>query len=1048
VNKLPPASERTGIVAWFARNPVAANLLMLLIIFVGIFSAVNLDRKIQPDFAMNRIQVSMAYPGAGPDEVERGIVLKIEEALKDIDAIKRVDATARESMGVVVAEVYDDYPILATLDEIKSAIDSITSFPEDAERPVVKEMKMEHWAINLQLVGDLDERERTQLARDIRDEIIRDPRIAIAKVFGTRDYEVSIEIPEESLRKYQLSLGQVAMAVRNSSIDLPGGSIRSDSGDVVVRTKGQAYVQRDFEEIVLITYPDGTRLTLGDIAVIDDGFVEVTGWGLFDGSPSSSIGVYAAENQDLIEVAEAVKEYVELKQPQLPEHVEMKYWADSSYYLQGRVDLMLKNLAMGAMLVFIILGLFLNLKLAFWVMAGLPVCFLGAFALMSLSFIDQTLNMISLFGFILVLGIVVDDAIIIGESAFRSMEQHGHGTEPVIHGALQVAAPATFGVLTTIVAFAPTLFTAGIFAPFPAALGWVVILCLMFSLVESKWILPAHLSHIRESRATSWSRINQVQLSCNRVLQAFIKDRYLPFLKRCIKNRYTTLAVFAAALIITVGLVTGGIVRMVIVPNIPGDFVNAKLELVEGSADWQAVEAHDQIVAALEEVNERYREESGDEQGFVQHVLSRSYNHRFVEFMVELVKSEDRKVTSVEFVDQWREAVGEIPGAQVFSLSDADPNQGAAVSFNLIASDSETLERAAAELASHLRTYDGLNDIRNGASVLQDEIVLNIKPAAEALGITQSELGQQVRQAFYGAEAQRIQRGDSEIKVMVRYPREDRQTIANLENMYIRTQQNDEVPFAAVADMAVEPAPNIIRRIDGQRAVTVSAGANKAVVQPAEVAKTIETEFMPALKTRYPGLDYSLSGESEEDNKLMKSLFLGFVVALIGIYALLAIPLKSYIQPVIIMGVIPFGIIGAVFGHIVMGMALNMLSLFGIIALAGVVVNDSLILIDSINRAVAQGVDKIEALLNAAQTRFRAILLTSLTTFFGLFPMLLETSFQAQMVVPMAVSLAFGIVFATFITLLLVPCLYTVLQDFATWRESGSEGQSRGAEPA
>lgn len=1021
--------KHTGIIAWFARNSVAANLLMLVIMAAGIYSAMTIQRTVQPLLETNVINITMVYPGAAPEEVERAIVLRIEEVLKDIEAIKRLDSTASESVASLSLEIDDSYDVLAVLDEVKSAVDAISSFPEQAEKPTINRFQIRHHVMNIQVYGDLDEKQMKTLTESIKHELMQDPDIAYTGIFGARDYEIAIEIDELTLRKHHLTLDQVASVIRNSSLDSPGGAIKSDTGEIMLRIKGQAYHQQDFENIVLISHPDGTRLTLGDIATIKDGFVEELGFSLFDRQDSMAIVVYAVGDQDLITVADAAKRYIEKKRKSLPPGVYIDHWADITFYLQARLDMMLENLFVGALLVFLILSLFLNIRLAFWVMVGLPVCFLGTFALMPTAYVSVTLNMISLFGFILVLGIVVDDAIIIGESAHRLTEEKGHSIENIIEGALRVATPATFGVLTTIVAFMPTLMAEGVMAAFPAAFGWVVILCLVFSMIESKWILPAHLAHSKPAEHGIWAILDTIPRYCNHWLKRFIHYVYLPLLRRCIRQRYTTLAVFVALLIVTVGLIGGGIVRYVMLPDVPGDFLRAELEMIDGTSREKTRQAHDIVAKALMDTNEQYKAQSGNELGFVRHFYSWGYSGVKANFFMELTKSEDRDITGDEIVSLWRDNIEQIPGIKTLSLSNSSDAGGAPLAFKLIGPDMALLKSAAKQLEEHIASYDGTFDVQSSVSDVRDEIVLSIKPSAQALGLTLADLAQQVRQAFYGAEAQRIQRGNSEVKVMVRYPEQQRNNIAHLENMYIRTQQGDEVPFYSVADVTIAPGYSETTRINGSRAVTISAKVDKAQVEPSQIINNIVTEFMPGLIARHPQLSYSLDGESEEATKMFSSLITGFALALFAIYALLAIPLKSYWQPLIIMGVIPFGIIGAIFGHIVVGIAFNMMSFFGIIALSGVVVNDSLIMVDFINKAVAKGANQHEAVIQSGAWRLRAILLTSLTTFFGLLPMLLEESLQAQLIIPMAVSLGFGIVFATVITLLLVPCLYMLLED-------------------
>ncbi len=1022
---------QSGLIAWFARNSVAANLLMFLILTTGIMAVLNMPRTVNPEFVSDTIQVTVAYPGASPDEVELGIILRIEEALKDIDTIEKIQSTAQESVAIIRLEIDEDEEINDVLDEIKSAIDGISNLPEESEKPVVKHLEMRDHAVNIQLWGNLSERDMKSLIDQIKNELQQDPDIGYVETFGGRNYEVSIEVPEDNLLKYGLTLEQVAQAIRGSSLNLPGGAIKTDNGEIMLRAKGQAYRQHDFERIPLITYPDGTRLTVGDIATIKDGFEESTGFSLFNGGFSMGATVYAVGDQDLIKVADAAKAYVERKRGELPEGVSIDYWADITFYLKGRLGMMVKNLGMGALLVFIVLTLFLDIKLAFWVMVGLPLCFLGTFAMMSTPMVDISLNMISLFGFILVLGIVVDDAIIIGESAGNFSERYGHSIDSVIGGAKRVATPATFGVLTTIVAFLPTLFADGVFAPFPASFGWVVLLCLSFSLVESKLILPAHLVHSKPSRKGFFRYTHALQTKCNALLQAFIRRFYQPFLRVAIRNRYITTSTFVAVMILAGGLIAGGLVRVIMMPSVPNDFIQASLEMVEGTTEEQMLAGYKQFNDALYAVNREYIEESGNEAGLLKHVFAYAYDGRFVNFMAELTKNETRTIASDELADQWRSKIGEIPGARVVAVSTAqDMGGGQDVQFKLISSNPEQLKAASQEFAEHLGTYDGVYDVRNGSDSAQDEIVLSLKPMADAMNVSLADMATQIRHAFYGAEAQRMQRGNDEVKVMVRFPESERKAISDLENMYLHTREGVPVPFTVLANATIEPGYSKLSRINGERAVTVGGAVNRLHASPDNIALELKESYLPELTAKYPGLSFKMDGMTEESSKIFTSLIVGFALALFGIYALLAVPLKSYLQPLIIMGVIPFGIIGAVIGHLVMDLPLDMMSLFGIIALSGVVVNDSLIMVDFINRAISNGESILEAVVQSGTQRYRAIMLTSLTTFFGLAPMLVETSTQAQFLIPMAVSLGFGIIFATVITLVLIPCLYVILEDF------------------
>ncbi|MCB1843269.1 MAG: efflux RND transporter permease subunit [Halioglobus sp.] len=1030
------STQPKGIIAWFAYNPVAANLLMLIIMTVGLGSAFNIQRAMFPAFDIEIVWIDITYPGAAPEEVEQGVVLRIEEAINDLEGIKRVESDAVESMAMMMIEPLKGADLSKLLDDIQNRVDAIQQFPEGAEKPIISQPEVLFPALTIQVSGNIGERSMKSLADSIRRDLLTYPDISSATVVGARNYEIAIEISEQLLREYHLTLGDVANVISASSLDLPAGSVRTQNGEIMLRTIGQAYVQQDFEDIVLRTWPDGTRLLLGDIATVNDGFEDGAGFAIFDGKYSLGINVFAMGEQDIIDTAEAAAAYVEERSATLPDGVKLDVWYDSTYYLKGRLGMMVQNLAMGALLVFIILALFLEIKLAFWVMLGIPVCFLGAMAMINTPYIHASLNMISIFGFILVLGIVVDDAIIMGESAYTEQEENGYSIESVVSGVYRVATPATFGVLTTIMAFAPSLFIDGVFGAFPKACGWVVILCLVFSLIESKWILPAHLAHSRPTRNRVLLQIDHVQEAVNRALRRFVEDRYQPFMLRCVRNRYVTLGFFLSLLVLCSGLIAGGVVRTVLSPETPGEFLQVELRMTQGIPEERTLEAINQIANAFHTMEENYRLETGRDEKLLKHMAVYGFQRINGRIDVELTKEQERSIRTREIEQRWRDAVGHVHGAEVFSITSAEgPEFGAAVAFDLMHNNSDVLLQAAGELESALRRYNGLFDIRNGASDSADEFHLDILPEAESLGLSRMDLGTQVRHAFFGAEAQRVQRGMDEIKVMVRYPLADRENVNSLNNMVIRTPAGDEVPFETVARLEVKQGLLKATRINYQRAAEVTAEANKQIVEPDEVISDVEKNVMPGLLKKYPGLRYAVSGMAEEEAKMAKSMVIGFALSLFGIYALLAIPTKSYLQPLIIMGVIPFGMIGAIFGHWVTGYPLSMMSLMGVIALSGVVVNDSLILVDFVNKSIASGTERFAAVVEAGMRRFRAILLTSLTTFFGLVPMLLEDSIQAEQMIPMAISLAYGIVFATVITLLLIPSLYMILDDLGKWWE-------------
>ena len=1027
--RAPPPREApvTGLIGWFASNHVAANLLMVFIVCAGLYSIFMVKKESFPNFNFDMVEVSVPYPGAGPEEVEEGIVVKIEEAIEDIEGIKEAIGFAREGMGNVNIEVQQGYDLAAITNEVKLAVDGINTFPVEAERPIIAKRDFMKGALNVQVHGDLDEAAMKNLAEEVRNEIIALPQVSSAEIWGGRAFEISIEIPELTLREYGLTLAQVAAIIRQWSVDIPGGAIRTESGDIRLRAKGQAYRGDEFERIVLLTNPDGTRVRLGDIATIRDAFAETENYSFFDGRPSLGINVMSTQNENELDISRAVNEYIAERNRTLPTEVQLSVWGDGTYYLQGRVDMLITNLAIGAALVFVILGLFLHIKLAAWVIVGLPVAFLGAFMLMPV--VGVTINIMSLFAFIIVLGIVVDDAIIIAEAAYTETEEKGYSLPNIVAGAQRVAMPATFGVLTSIMAFLPQLFVTGPTGPINAAIGWVVILCLAFSLVESKLILPSHLALMKSSHGSKRGISDWV----NDHLMRFIKNVYQPMLARAIEYRYATLALFISMVILAIGLVGGGMVRFVFFPEIEDDYVGARIELRDGLPEAMVVQVISKMDTALREVSDEIRAETGSDVDVVQHMFAYVFG-RQGRIQVELAK-EGRPVNPKEIERRWRDKVGEIAGAKSLTFSAGQHlGGGPPVALKLQGKNYERTEAAAGELVEYLRTIEGLYEVEMSANAGPEEIKLRIKPEAEALGVTLVDLARQVREAFYGAEAQRVQRGESDVRVMVRFPRSERRSVGNLESMWIRLPDGRELPFDAVAEFDMAPGFNVIRRSDGQRTISVTANADLSTVEPGRLIADIQSLYLPDMLSNYPGVTARLDGSALEERMGVQQFYYTMIAALFGIYTLMAIPLRSYVQPLLIMSVIPFGVVGAIVGHMVLGMAVSTLSLFGIIALAGVVVNDSLILVDHVNKRVDAGMSPALAAIEGGSARFRAILLTSLTTFFGLVPILMETSMQAQMVIPMAVSLAFGILFATVITLILVPCLYNILGDLGARR--------------
>ncbi len=1018
-----------GILAWFAHNTVAANLLMWVILIGGLFSTLLINKEVFPSFNLNILNISVAYPGAAPQEIEEGINIKIEEAIQDVNGIKKVTSVAGEGVGTVKIEVEDDYDVETVLNDAKLRLDAISTFPANIEKPQIYKLEPENYVIWVSVYGDMSLHEMKELAKSIRDDVVQLPAVTRATVSGVRDYEIGIEVSEDKLREYGLTFSQVASAVQNSSIDLPGGAIRAEDGDILLRTKGQAYTGDDFANIVVSTRSDGSRVMLPQVATIKDDFEERLEYTRFNGKPAAIIEVTSVSDQNALDIAEQVKVYVEKRRASLPANAKLDTWGDMTHYLKGRLNMMMSNMFYGALLVFVILALFLDLKLAFWVMMGLPVCFLGTMLIMPLEPFSMTINMLTLFAFILVLGIVVDDAIVIGESAYTEVERHGHSINNVIRGANKVAMPATFGVLTTIAAFIPMLMVSGPMGIIWKSIGMVVIMSLAFSLVESKFILPAHLAHMKFKKpGEPTGFFGHLKAKFNDKVQHFIHHGYRHFLERCIVHRYNIVAGFIGVLILSIALVASGKVRWVFFPNIPSDFIQVQLEMDEGSSEQNTLKVVQHIEEALYRMNAQMAQEHGGE--VVKHSFIDMSSRTSAFVFAELTKGEDRSVDGETIAAAWREQLPELLSVKKldFNASNQGGN-GGDISFRLTSNDLDELSAAAKELKQKLASYEGVYDIADNFSSGSHEIRLKIRPEAEALGLTLSDLARQVRYGFYGYEAQRILRNKEEIKVMVRYPLEQRRTVGHLENMLIRTPQGTSVPFSSVAEVEKGDSYASITRVDGKRAITITANANTNKVEPSKVVHEIQEDFMPQLQQKYPKIQTSLDGGSLDEQNAMVGLIQGFFFALFTIYALMAVPLKSYSQPLIIMSVIPFGIIGALFGHLIQGLSMSVLSLCGIVALAGVVVNDSLILVDFVNRAREQGQSVRQAAIDSGCYRFRAIILTSLTTFVGLVPIILERSLQAQIVIPMATSLAFGILFSTVVTLILVPLLYVILDD-------------------
>jgi multidrug efflux pump subunit AcrB len=1026
------------MVAWFAENHVAANLLMIFLLLAGAITGLTMKLEIFPETSLDMISISMEYPGASPAEVEEAIVRRIEEKVAGLAGIKRIDSTAREGLASVVIEVMTDWNLQELLDEVKAEVDRITTFPNEAEQPIVREVTRRTQVLNVAVYGDAPESTIKHLTERIKDDITNLPGITLAELTGIRTGEIHIEISEETLRQYGLTLGQVAEAVRRGSLDLPAGSVKTAGGEILVRTKGRRYYAPDYRDIAVITKADGTKVTLGQLADLRDGFEDVDMATRFQGKPAGIIEVYRVADQNALKVASTVKGYIERIRPSLPEGVEIGIYRDRSTILKSRINLLLKNMALGLILVSILLGMFLNVRLAFWVTLGIPISFMAG--LLVLPRFDVSINMVSLFAFIMVLGIVVDDAIVVGENIFR---KHEDGFEPLkgaVEGTLEVGRPVVFAVLTTMAAFWPLMMGSGVMGKIMRNIPIVVILVLMGSLVECLLILPAHLVHSKKvGREPKREQITA------RGLKWVIKKPYAKLVSFCVQYRYVTVAAGIMVLLLTLGIWQAGWIKFTLFPKVESDFIICSLTMPAGTPVERTTEIAAHIErAAKEALTEEDSKQTENTLPLLKNSITTVGMHmrghgpmasgpssggHLAQVMVELLEGEKRDVTASKLANLWRKRVGVIPDAESITYQSVLFSAGNPIEVHLSLDDHQQLLAAADELKEELRSYPGVFDVSDSFLPGKDEMQLKLKLAARSLGLTLDDLARQVRHAFYGAEALRLQRDQDEVKVMVRYPESERRSLGYVEDMRIRTPDGSEVPFSEVAEVKMEQGYASVERAQRRRVIKVTGDVDETIANADEVRQDLRERSLQTLQQKYPGLRYTIEGEGKEQRESLDDVFSGFTIALFLIYALLAIPFRSFTQPFVVMGAIPFGMVGAVLGHLIMGLNLSLLSLFGIVGLTGVVVNDSLVLVDATNRIRRGGATPFEAITAAGGLRFRAIILTSLTTFAGLTPMIMEKSLQAQFLIPMAVSLGFGVLFATVITLLLVPCGYMIRED-------------------
>ncbi|MBA4717166.1 MAG: efflux RND transporter permease subunit [Verrucomicrobiales bacterium] len=1051
-----------NLIKWFSRNNVAANFIMALVLLAGISTWLKLKKEIFPETSTNVVSVSIPYPGATPEEVEKGVCIPIEEALRDLQGIDVMRSTAANSYGVVYVEVSGDSKVRDVLDDMKTRVDAIDNFAENIESPVYEEVLIKNQVLTVAISADANEQTLRGYADRIRDGMLSyvpqkpdnwldkfissfggEAGVSQVELSGIRPYEISIELSEDSMNAYGVSFDDVASAVRASSIDLPGGAVRTEAGEILIKTESKRYNAEQFEGIAIISRADGTVVPLSSIASVIDGFEDVDLTSRFNGKNAATLQVFRVGNEDTLKVANAAISYLQLIRNDLPADVSIEIWNDNSKYLKGRLNLLKKNAIWGLILVLIILSLFLRPSLAVLVTLGIPVSFTGAIWMMP--YTDISINMITLFAFILVLGIVVDDAIVVGENVFKRMRAGECPKLASWRGTHEVGIVVIFGVLTTAAAFTPMLGISGVSGKIWRNIPWIVIPTLLFSLVQSKLILPAHLALLKPIKPNEKQNIIlRFQTKVSDGMEIFVDRIYRPILKLALQGRYIVVTVFVSLFLISVGLIVGERIKWEFFPEVEAEIISTKVKMIEGVAFESTSEAVLKIEEAAKKLDQNYREKYGEPliKNMLATVGSQPFKTGFSpitptgdnlgEVAIEILPGSDRSVTARELAAEWREITGAIPAASEVSFQSQSAGSGNAIDLELSGDNMEDLLAATELVKRKLSEIEGIIDISDSNVLGKRQVSLkSLLPEGESTGLRLSDVGKQMRQAFYGEEVQRLQRGRDEVKVMVRYPKKDRLSIDDVETMKIRTKSGNKVPLSSLVELEEGRSKSVIRRTERLRAIRIAADIDRGNpnANANQARRNLENNTLSEFSELYPGIKYEFYGEQKDQAQSMEELQTSSLFALLVVFVLMAIPLGSYIQPGIVMSVIPFGIVGAILGHILMGANISIMSMCGIVALSGVVVNDSLVLVDYVNRHRIRGKSIVEAAWEAGAARFRPIVLTSLTTFAGLSPMLFETDLQAKFLIPMAISLGFGILFATFITLILVPCVYLLLED-------------------
>lgn len=1047
-----------ALLRWSVDNAPAINTLVIAALILGAYCAVSMQREFWPYSNLDVIEVSVEYRGASPEEIELSICQRIEESVRSVNGVRRITSVAREGSGLVSIELdaeVNQADVQEILAEVRSRVDSIPSFPALAEEPEVARQQPRSTALQVGVVGPNDNSSQAQLAlRDfaerIRSELLLLPEVSQAELVGAPEFQIDIEVSEETLRQYNLTLTQVADAVRRENVEVPGGTLHTRSQDILLRSSNRQNTGESIAEIPVITQPDGTVLTVGDLGDVRDEFTDDSAISRINGSPGIAIQIDTTATEDIVYVGKAVHRLTE--EYECPDGFRLLCFRDRTDDVESRLLLLVKNGWQGLLLVFLLLMLFLDLRLAVWVSMGIPLSIAGACIVMFYS--GQTFNMTSLFAFLIALGIVVDDAIVIGENIYVHRQQGKDFRTAAIDGTLEVMPSVITSVLTTVMAFLPMMFMTGRLARFTQVLPFAVIAILLFSLAESCTVLPSHLAHhdgaginlikwlFGPFKFVAWI-IGRMNRLFGTILNAVIERIYLPILRAALKVPALVIATSVALLLGTWGIVQSGIVPYIVLPQIDSNFCTVVIAFPDGTPESTTVAATERLEEAIYQISQRCLDEGRTEvdSGIVD-AVHRSVGYGANTFgavssgshvgslTVQLCDTSLRNITSQEIVQQWRKIAGEFRGSDFISYGSGPRGIAAPpIEFSLLArsEDIPELEAAIAMCVSRLEEYPGVHDVMAGGRPGKWEYRLTVKDEAKAMGISLAEMSQTVRAAYYGEEAMRLQRGRHEVQLRVRYPREKRESLANFDELRVRTPDGAQRPLMELANIETERSYSMIHRLDQMRSVTITADVDESSANAFVITKDLESTLIPELAASYPGLQVLWEGQQEQTNESMNSMFLGFIAVLVGMYFLFTIEFKSYLQPFLVLSIIPFGVIGAIAGHIIQDLPFTLFSIYGLVALSGIVVNDSIVLIDFINRRVADGLSVHDAVIDAGRRRCRPVLLTSITTIGGMLPILLETSRQAQVLIPMATSLSFGLIFGTVLVLILAPVGYFVL---------------------